>query len=73
MATSPASRSSASNESKYWDRRSPTEYHTDPRCQVGRWIPAEAIYRSDTHAGRRCATCADGGTDIGGGTLLFAI
>jgi hypothetical protein len=58
------------DESRYWDGRDPTEYHTDPLCRIGRWIPENALYRGDTHAGRPCEACADGG---GEGALLFAI
>jgi hypothetical protein len=70
MPASPATKRSWSDASKYWDARSPTEYHTDPLCHVGRWIPADSLHRGSTHAGRPCATCSE---DDGEGALLFAI
>jgi len=71
MPASPAPKRPASVQPKYWDRRHPTEYHTDPDCRVGRWIPSASRYESSTHAGRRCESCAEDRRDYV--PLLFAI
>jgi hypothetical protein len=72
MPASAAQRRPRNDASKYWDARTPTEYHTDPLCRIGRWIPDDALYRGRTHAGRPCGVCAEG-DDEGEGALLFAI
>jgi len=72
MPASLAPTPSSSEVSKYWDQRHPVEYHTDPNCRVGRWIPVVSVARGDTHAGRPCASCVEHDEDATV-TLLFAI
>jgi len=59
------------NESEYWDSREPSQYHTDLRCSVGRWIPIESLQRGRSSDASPCEWCA--ATDGVQTTFLFAI
>jgi hypothetical protein len=60
-----------SRPSEYADLRDPTRFHTDPQCNVGRWIPVESMFLGRSDDARPCPECALG--DDRRTSFLFAI
>lgn len=63
-------------ESKYWDARSPSTYHVDTDCPIGRWIPTDAVRWGTMTAARGCEACSTSpqpSTIEVRGSYLFAI